>query len=416
MNRIFNFALISFFAILSLTLSSCEKDDSDNDTTVDKKDTNTNNNNNNNNDNNNNINDNDRKDDVIGEIVVISDDGFASGDNIFRAINKSSFYINDIKYSIVSDHLEVTGYDKDRMKGSPKIVGNVKYEGKLYKVTIIGEGAFEDCTILTSITLPNTIIDIDHFAFMNCKNLTSVTMSNSVEWMGNSAFFYCSSLKTIKLSSSLTNIGKYSFEGCTALTSITIPNSVTIINHYAFHGSGLTSIDIPNSVTEIGKNAFAYCKDLTSITISSSVVSFDYQTIYECHNLANLKVDGKNAVFSSEDNVLFNKDKTKLLYCVPKKSGAYTIPSSVKGIENSALSNCVGLTSVTIPSSVTNIGTGIFYYCSGLTSIHCKAKNVPYASSALVGHENCTLYVPKESVDAYKSTYPWNTFKNIIGE
>lgn len=301
MKRIYNFAILSLLAISSLTFSSCGKDDSDNDTTVDNKDINNNDNN-----------DDDGKDDVTGEIVVISEDGFASGDNIFRPINKSSFYLNDIEYSIGSDYLKVIGYDKDRMKGSPKIVGNVKYGGKLYKVTIIGEGAFEDCTILTSITLPNTIIDIDHFAFMNCKNLTSVTMSNSVEWMGNSAFFYCSSLKTIKLSSSLTNIGKYSFEGCTALTSITIPNSVTIINHYAFHGSGLTSIDIPNSVTEIGKNAF------------------------------------------------------------------------------------------------TN--------CSGLTSIHCKAKNVPYASSALVDHENCTLYVPKESVDAYKSTYPWNTFKNIIGE
>lgn len=398
MKRHFNYALISFLAISSLTFISCEKDDN-NEEVVDKKD----------------FNNDDNKDNITGEIVVIDKDGFASGDNIFRAIDKKNFYINDIMYSIVSDHLKITGYDKDGMKGSPKIVGYVKYEDKLYKVTTIGEGAFEECSTLTSITLPNPITDIDHFAFMNCKKLTSVTMSNTVEWMGNSTFFECSALKSVKLSSSLTNIGKYSFYGCTSLTSITIPNSVTIINHYAFHGSGLTSIDIPNSVTEIGSNAFSYCEALTSISIPSSVTSFDYTTIY-CSNLANIKVDGNNTVFSTENNVLFNKDKTKLLYCVPKKSGTYTIPSSVKGIEDSAFSDCIGLSSVTIPSSVTTIGTCIFAWCSGLTSIHCKAKNVPYASSALGGHDNCTLYVPKESVDAYKNTYPWNEFKNIVGE
>ena len=109
--------------------------------------------------------------------------------------------------------------------------------------TSIGDYAFNNCSGLTSITIPNSVTSISEGAFQGCASLTSITIPG------------------------VTSIGSDAFNNCSGLTSITIPNSVTSIGDYAFENcSGLTSITIPNSVTSIGDYAFNYCKSLTSIT------------------------------------------------------------------------------------------------------------------------------------------------------
>ena len=107
-------------------------------------------------------------------------------------------------------------------------------------VTTIGDGAFSDCSSLTSITIPNSVTTIEKCAFWSCSSLTSVNIPNSVTTIENGAFRCCSSL-----------------------TSITIPNSVTTIEDGAFSDcSSLTSINIPNGVTTIGDKVFAGCDKL----------------------------------------------------------------------------------------------------------------------------------------------------------
>jgi hypothetical protein len=121
------------------------------------------------------------------------------------------------------------------------------YNGITYSVTSIGISAFEGCTGLTSVTIPNSVTSIGDYAFYDCTGLTSVTIGNSV-----------------------TSIGRYAFGQCDRLTSVTIGNSVTSIGSSAFSDcSGLTSIEIPNSVTSIGNYAFRDCSGLTSVTIKA---------------------------------------------------------------------------------------------------------------------------------------------------
>ena len=143
-------------------------------------------------------------------------------------------------------------------RGSVDIPSSVTYNGIKYKVTGIGDGAFWDCSGLTSVTIPNSVTRIRYGAFYECSGLTSVTIPSSLTTISNSAF-----------------------SGCSGLTSVTIPNSVTGIGDRAFWDcSGLTSITIPNSVTYIGRDAFSGCSGLTSVKSEIiNVFNLEFQDI-----------------------------------------------------------------------------------------------------------------------------------------
>ena len=152
------------------------------------------------------------------------------------------------------------------------------------------------------------------------------------------------------------------------MKSIIIPNSVISIGEFAFFGcSNLTSIILPNSITKIGQCAFSYCSNLTSITIPNSIISIGDDAFRDC---GLINVDKDNKYFSSENGILFNKDKSELIYYPNmKKENSYIIPNSVKTIKNNAFENCSNLTNITIPNSVTNIGEYSFANCDNLVNI-----------------------------------------------
>ena len=153
-------------------------------------------------------------------------------------------------------------------------------------VTSIGDSAFEECSNLTSITIPNSVTSIGDYAFSRCSNLTSITIPNSVTSIGDYAFSRCSNLTSITIPNSVTSIGDYAFSRCSNLTSITIPNSVTSIGDYAFSGcSDLTSITIPDSVTSIGDYAFFGCSNLTSFYCKpQNPPAIDVYMLSNCHS------------------------------------------------------------------------------------------------------------------------------------
>jgi uncharacterized repeat protein (TIGR02543 family) len=132
-------------------------------------------------------------------------------------------------------------------------------------------------------------------------------------------------------------------------------------------------------------SAFFNCNGLDSVTISEGVTSIGSSAFFNCSDLTSVTVDTANPSYSSQDGVLFNKDKTTLIYYPTGKTGGYTIPSSVTSIRSSAFSYCGGLTSVIIPSSVTEIGREAFFGCSGLTSATIPSSVTSIGSSAFSG-------------------------------
>ncbi len=172
-------------------------------------------------------------------------------------------------------------------KPTEGLIYTLMYTQDSYMVTGIGTASNTTEIVIADTYNGLLVTSIGDYAFDNCSGLTSITIPNSVTWIVDYAFFGCSSLTSITIPDSVTDIGRYAFSGCSGLTSITIPDSVTNIGKYAFSGcSGLTSITIPNSITNIGEySAFYGCSSLKSITIPKGVTSIGYRAFYGCNNL-----------------------------------------------------------------------------------------------------------------------------------
>ena len=129
------------------------------------------------------------------------------------------------------------------------------------------------------VTIPETIngmpvISIGPAAFNECTNLTSVTIPDSVSSIGASAFWLCSSLTSVTIPTGVTSVGNNVFSFCSSLTNVALPSGVTNIGNYAFaFCSSLTGIMIPNSVTSIGSNAFSFCSSLTGVYFNGVVTT-----------------------------------------------------------------------------------------------------------------------------------------------
>ncbi len=263
------------------------------------------------------------------------------------------------------DYYDYVNYYSSDYSGFVVIPETVYYNGILYPVTAIDSYAFYECSGLTSITIPNSVISIGECAFIGCKGLTSVIIPNSVTSIGGYAFNVCTNLTSVTIPNSVTSIGEGTFSGCTNLTNITIPNSVTSIGRDAFSGcTNLTNITIPNSVTSIGRDAFyetAWFNNQPSGVVYAGYVAYCYKGIMLLDTIS-LKygtVGIADYAFGHDDEESYG---ASFLHGI-------NIPNTIKVIGREAFAFCTSLTSIDIPNSVTTIGDYAFQGCSGLTSV-----------------------------------------------
>lgn len=225
----------------------------------------------------------------------------------------------------------------------------VDYQNKKYKVTSIGENAFNRCLGLISVSLPDGLTSIGDYAFSYCSGLTSVSLPNS-----------------------LTSIGEYGFYG-NAMTSVSFPNSLTSIGLMAFNSSRLTSVNFNESSPSIGNLAFGLCEDLTEVNISSLEAWYKIKFANRSANpnsyAKNLLVNGKKELYGV---VVLPEDWIEVptaIYSGCDAVSEFILPKNLTSIGNDAFYHCSGMKSISFPDGLTTIGDYAFSGCSTLTSI-----------------------------------------------
>lgn len=231
-------------------------------------------------------------------------------------------------------------------------------------------------------SISDCVTDIEAYAFYNCDGLSSVTIGNSVTTISDYAFYRCLSLSSVTIPNSVTTIGNGAFCTCMSLDNVIIPDSVTSIGDDAFsYCYELTEISFGDGISVIPDDLLDGCSNLRCLNIGSGVLSIDIASLFDCANLTEIRIDEHNACYSNDDyGVLYDKEKTSLLFVPNALSGEYTVANSTKTIDECAFYRCNSVTRVMIPDSVTAIGEEAFRSCGELTEICVDDNNAYYSN------------------------------------
>ena len=322
--------------------------------------------------------------------------------NAYKAANEWKRFINVVGIINIGDTIEVDsiyyqinegnvvtvvsrGEGNSPYSGDIVIPESIDYDGVRFVVTSIGDLAFVNCSGLTSITIPNSVITIGSGAFFSCSGLTNIIIPNSVTIIGDEAFWYCSGLTSASIGSSVTIIGNYAFSNCAGLTEITIPSSVTYIGSFAF-------------------------SDCTALkTLNYNAISCDLGIIVFPYNISTLNIG---------DSV----QKIPAWFAYGFSLENITIPNSVTEIGEHAFSIC-SLTSITIPNSVTTISDAAFEYCRNMDKVYSYILDpslITMGEDVFIldpeNYDERILYVPFGSSALYYADNRWHQYFGSIVE
>jgi hypothetical protein len=333
----------------------------------------------------------------------------------------SDFKVDGLYYNVIygtDNNVGVTYPDyPETYEGVITIPATVSWEGKLYQVTRISSRAFSERGKPTAITvdndnplfsssdgvlfdkektrliaypagktetayaIPGSVKTIGERAFYR-SYLISVNIPDGVKTIESEAFWSCDNLSSIVIPNSVTSIGGYAFSNCTSLETVSLPNSLRTIEHYAFCNCKITSVKIPNAVTSLSGSAFARCPLFTSVSI-----------------------DHDNPNYTTEDGILYSKDKTRLiLYPGGKPATTFIVPNTVKVIGDAVFDSNKTLTSVILPDGLETIRSYAFRARIESIVLPNTLRKIGYAAFEQSYIKSITIPASVESVEEWAFT------------
>lgn len=237
---------------------------------------------------------------------------------------------------LIPELVFIDEFDENKIKNYA-FLNNKKLESYTVPdgITVIGKGAFADCTNLKSVYLSESVKIIEESAFQNCNALTEIIIPSDVYYIGERAFENCISLTSVTIPDGIDEISASLFKGCKSLEEISLPQGVTKIGDEGFYGcESLKRAELSDNLNEIASAAFYNCRSLEEIILPESLKLMGLSVFGNCKSLKEI-----------------------------------TIPSQMKYINNETFINCSSLSSVTIGENVTDIGAGAFENCVSLERI-----------------------------------------------
>ena len=350
---------------------------------------------------------------IAKKIIYLSKDKVLADSGLWEAtIDKKTQQAILTKYKgtgeLLKDVVVPNAIEKDGIEYEVIQIGNgnkvAEFEGEITiseGITTVGQNAFLLCRDITKVNLPTSLKQINWQAFRQTTNLKSISLPKGLEVLQERAF-NASVITSIVIPGSVKTVGALAFFQ-SYIEKATIEDGVEILDSAAFSQCGLKEITIPGSVKEIKDSCFSEIWGLSKVTINNgvekidggafygtaikeieipaSVLTIDDSAFSDCGKIQTINVAIDNQNYSSQNDSLYNKDKTKIIrYPSGKKDTEFEVPSTVKEIGNSCFSSCGNLGKIQITSNVEKLATSSFVNQGNLTEINVVSENQYYSS------------------------------------
>ncbi len=266
-----------------------------------------------------------------------------------------------------------------------------------YDVTTVSFNAFNKCSNVERIIIPDSITTMDGGSFLGCDKLRYIevsennkTFKDNEEGMvlskdGTKLVFYPNNKRETEytIPSDIKTIGKYAFAGNNNLERVVFPSNVQEIENYAFYKTNISKIDIPNTVTKLGEGLFYGCEKLSEVNLPNNLIELPSGTFTQCVGLETV-----------------------------------TLPETLTKINDVVFENCTNLKKITIPKNVTEIGNNAFNSCTNLKEVKFE-ENSNLKTINLRSFADCkslkAIEIPEGTETIYKNTFNGCTeLKSIV--